>query len=346
MVARGSSALVAIATLASLVTGCVVGSSPASQATVPSMSASATALATTGTAALSHSPTADGIVPWVDDPAPAYVEPTPPPLPADARACRATDLKVSSGDIGFGLGNSNLPLSFTNTSASACVLNGTATIAGLKADGTLVPLRVDPGSYFGDPGPVANITPGEIAGLNVSGGDACDAAQLGKHRIYPKLRIGLPSGDTIDVPSHGFDTICGVWASAFGVPADTFPPIDVPLSPLTATIDSPATAVAGHDLAFTITLTNSTTAPVSLYPCPVYDEYVGSGEKAWVATVLHYHLNCDATTSIPAGGSVTFAMHLAVPADQPAGMAKFGWNVQGGGCPCAGAPLEVKAAGR
>lgn len=345
MVAREGRALLALATLASLVSGCVVGSSPASQATASSVSVSPTAQASSGTATLASSPTADGIVPWLDDPAPAYVEPTPPPLPADARACRAADLRVASGDGGAGLGNTNIPVSFTNTSDSVCVLKGSATISGVKADGALVPLRIQSGSYFGDPGPIANIAPGEIAALNVSGGNACDAAQSGKQRIYPRLRIGLPSGDSVDVPSHGFDTVCGVSASAFGVPADTFPPIDVPMSPLTASINAPTTAVAGHDLAFTITLTNPTKTEVPLDLCPVYDEYVGSGEKVWVATALHYHLNCDPTTTIPADGSVTFEMHLAVPADQPAGMATFGWNVQGGGCPCAGFPLEVKAAG-
>ena len=78
---------------------------------------------------------------------------------------------------------------------------------------------------------------------------------------------------------------------------------------------------------------------------PAYDEYVGSGTTVWVATVLHYYLNCDATTVIPAGRSLTFEMRLALPASQPGGTAKFGWDVQGGGCPCANAVLDVKASG-
>jgi hypothetical protein len=81
-------------------------------------------------------------------------------------------------------------------------------------------------------------------------------------------------------------------------------------------------------------------------PCPAYDEFVGSAStKAWVATVLHYYLNCDASPAIPAGGSVTFATRLSIPSDQPGGMAKFGWDVQGGGGPWANAPLTVTAAG-
>ena len=345
VVPRRARSLIALVTIASLAAACVVASSPAAQSTSSSSSASAPAQPTIGPAAPASSPTVAGVVPWADDPAPAYVAPTPPPLPADARPCKAADLSVSSGDLGYGLGNSNLPLTFTNKSDSACVLTGTATVGGVTSDRTLVPLRVHPGSYFGDPGPIANIAPGGIAALNVSGGDSCDATLAGKTRIYPTLRIGLPSGDTVDVPSHGFDTACGVWASLFGVPADVVPPVDVPLSPISATIEAPATATPGQDLVYTVTLSNPTTASVSLEPCPVYDEFVGSGEQTWVATILHYHLNCDTTTAIPAGGSVIFEMHLALPADQPVGMAKFGWDVQGGACPCAAAQLEVKARG-
>jgi hypothetical protein len=133
--------------------------------------------------------------------------------------------------------------------------------------------------------------------------------------------------------------------SRFGVPADVVSVPDPPSSPLTARINGPTTASAGHTLNYTVTLANPSSSDVQLSPCPAYDEYVGSGTTVWVATVLHYYLNCDATTVIPAGGSLTFEMRLALPANQPAGTAKFGWDVQGGGCPCANAVLEVKASG-
>jgi hypothetical protein len=232
-----------------------------------------------------------------------------------------------------------------NISDSACLLNGSPTIGGWRSDGTLVPLRVTEGSYFGDPGPAANIAPGAIAALNISGGDACPAALGGEQRVYPKLRIGLPNGGSVEVAAGGFDTVCGVWVSQFGVPADLDPVPNPPLSSLTAQMRGPTTAGAGQTLIYTVTLTNPSASDVPLSPCPAYDEFVGSGTTSWVATVLHYYLNCDMATAIPAGGSVTFEMRLAIPADQPGGMAKFGWDLQGGGGPWANAQLELKPGG-
>jgi hypothetical protein len=231
-------------------------------------------------------------------------------------------------------------VTFVNSSDSTCVLKGEPTIGGLKADGMLVPLRITSGSYFGDPGPPANIATGEAAALNISGADACPAVLGGKHRIYPMLRIGLPGGGDVNTAAHDFDAVCGVSVSQFGVPADAKRAVDPPLSPLTAQIGAPPTVVAGQILMYTVTLTNPRSTDVSLGPCPAYDEFVGSGSNnTWIATVRH-----DASPTIPAGASVTYAMRLSLPANQPEGVAKFGWDVQGGGGPWANAPMMVAAA--
>jgi hypothetical protein len=337
--------LIALLAIASLVSGCVVAATaPTSSQLTTSASAAPTRPGASGVAsppAASSGP----IVSWVDRPAAAFVEPTPKPYPTDARPCGPKDLKVSAGDVGAGLGNINLPVSFVNSSGSTCVLKGEPTIGGLEAEGILVPLVITLGSYFGDPGPPANIATGEVAALNISGADACPAVLGGKHRAYPMLRIGLPAGGGVDAAAHGFDTVCGVSVSQFGVPADAEPAVDPPLSPLTAQISAPPTVVAGQILMYTVTLTNPRSTDVSLSPCPAYDEFVGSGSNSmWVATVLHYYLNCDATPTIPAGASVTYEMRLTLPANQPEGMAKFGWDLQGGGGPSAIAPLMVTAA--
>jgi hypothetical protein len=338
--------LIALLAIASLVSGCVVAATaPGSSQPTPSATPDKTKLSASAVAPAE--PASGAVVSWVDRPAPAYVEPTPQPYPSDARACGAKDLQASAGDVGAGLGNINLPVAFVNTSDSTCVLNGEpTTIDGRQADGTLVRLPITDGSYFGDPGPPANIAHGGIAGLNISGADACPAVLGGRHRVYPTLRIGLPGGGGVDTAAHDFDTVCGVSVSQFGVPADAEPAIDPPLSPLTAQISAPSTVVAGQILDYTVTLTNPLRIDVPLSPCPAYDEFVGSGStEPWVATVLHYYLNCDASPTIPAGGSMTFAMRLALPADQPGGAAKFGWDVQGGGGPWANAALTVTAAG-
>jgi hypothetical protein len=175
--------------------------------------------------------------------------------------------------------------------------------------------------------------------LNVSGGDNCS------QRVYPKLRIGLPGGGSLDVVAGGFDTGCGVSVSQFGVPADAVPAVNPPLSPLTAEIIAPATVVAGTTLRYTVTLANPSSTDVSFSPCPAYQEFVGSGSTTWFATVRNYQLNCAATTAIVAASSVTFEMELALPADQPGGPAKFGWSLQGDSGPWANALLEVIPAG-
>ena len=285
------------------------------------------------------------IVPWVDRSAPAFVDPTPRPYPTDARACRPTDLAVHVGEPGAAAGNTNLPVEFVNTSSSTCLLNGYPTISGVRSNGSLVPLQTRQGSYFPDPGPVANIGPREVAALNISSSD-CASADSGQQVSYSTLRISLPGGGSTDVPVGSFNTICGVSVSEFGVPADEVPvPVPSP-SPLTARMSAPTTAAPGQDLEFTVTLTNPSSRDYLLDPCPAYTEFVGTGTATiWVATVRDYYLNCDGTPTIPAGRSVTFEMRLQLPADQPNGMAKFGWDIQGGGGPSANAPLEIQNSG-
>lgn len=340
-----SGRLIALLVIVGLATGCVGAASTPDSSQAPSGRSPAPAWSDDASRLGSASPV-NGNVPWLDRQAAAFVEATPQPHPTDARPCRAADLRARAGEPGAGLGNTNLPVDFLNSSGSTCLLKGEPTIGGLRADATLVPLPVSEGSYFGDPGPTANIAPGGTAALNISGADACPAALSGKHRVYPNLRIGLPDGGSIDVAARGFDTVCGVSVSRFGVPADAEPATDPPLSPLTAEIRAPTTAVAGHSLAYTVTLTNPSGRDVLLNPCPAYDEFVGSGSTTvWVETVRHFYLNCNVATTIPAGGSVTFDMRLTLPADQPGGMAKFSWDLQGGGGPWANALLEVLPGG-
>lgn len=342
-----SGRLIALLALASLATACVAApASPASSSEPSDTDAAPTKPGGSVLASLTapSSPT-NGIIAWVDRPVAPFVEPTAQPLPTDARPCGSSDLSVRVGQWGAGMGNINLPVTFTNHSDSTCVLVGEPSLGGLRSDGALVPLEVTVGSYFGDPGPPANIASGQVAALNISGADGCSAAQSGKPQSYPKFRIGLPGGGSVDIVTGGFDITCGVSLSAFGVPADAVPAVIAPQSPLTAHIAAPATAVAGRPLVFTVTLTNPTDADFRLNPCPAYTEFVGTGSTKWVATVLNYELNCDATTTIPAGGSVTFEMHLALPVDQPAGSGKFGWGLQGDSGPWANAQLEILPAG-
>lgn len=290
----------------------------------------------------------DGLsaVVWVDRPAPAYVLPTPTPTvyPTDARPCRASDLTAVPGAIGAAGGTTNIRIEFTNRAESGCVLLGYPTgVVGVAADGTTTALDLGHGSIIGDqPWLAANIAPGQTAAVNISSSDECEAIQRGEHRVYPTLRIGLPSTDTIDVASRGFDTICGVWASQFGVPAHAELPNEPTPSPLTARLSAPTTARAGETFAYTVTLHNRSDASYPLTPCPAYEEYLVVAVRG--ATFVHenYYLNCDTVQQIPAGGEVTYQMRLQLPAHLGGtGPAKFGWQIQGEVGPATATEVEI-----
>ena len=270
-----------------------------------------------------------GVVPWVDRPAPRYIEPTPTPsrFPTDAQACRAADLSASAGDVGAAAGTTNIRIEFTNNADSACVLLGHPSVAGVAADATITAFDVGHGSIIGDtPWPAANIAPGQIAAVNISSSDECPAAQRGEHRIYPTLQIGLPSGDSVDVASHGFDTACGVSVSQFGVPALAEPQEPVP-SPLIAHMAARTGAHDGEDLVYTLTLRNRSDTAYPLTACPAYQEYVALPGGGVIDP--NYYLNCDTVHEIPAGSAITYQMRLQLPAELGTGQAKFGWLIHG-----------------
>ncbi len=296
-------------------------------------------------AAAPHASTTPSVVAWVDHPA-AQVQVVlrSPPYSTGARPCRPADLSVSHGEPGYATGNTNVEVYLTNHSATACWLDGYPAIAGVAADGTVTPLPVRHGSFFGSPGPSANIKPGQTAAINISGGDSCALALHGEHQVYPELLIGLPGGGTVAAYRTGFDAICGVSASPFGVPADQ--PQGPAPSPLTARITAGPTARAGTDLVYLVTLTNPVAKPFSLRPCPSYAEFLGGlmgsgATKSYL--VKYYYLNCSTVQAIPAHGSVTYQIKLPLPPGLPAGFySKLDWQIQGGTGPAAATSLTVE----
>ncbi len=307
------------------------GSTPGSSASIlPSAPSTASAA----------SSSAPGVVPWVNRSAtPSEPAPTPPPG-AFARPCGPSDLHVSVGRVGQAMGNLNLPVTLVNRSTTACSLSGYPSLSGVSSTGASVPLRVAHGSYFGDPGSAGNLKPGGVGGLNIGGGAECAAARNGVNRTYPVLRIGLPAGGTVDIPA-AFDTSCVVDVSALGaIPLTN--PTEPPVSPLQAEISAPATVEQGAVLAYVVALHNTGATAYPLEPCPDFEQALGTGSSAgWVATITYGLLNCDAVHEVPAGGTVSYEMRLAVPIDQPTGDAKFTWLLLGDSGPLANAPMQV-----
>ncbi len=295
-------------------------------------------------AATPHASATPSAVAWVDHPAAQVpIVLRSPPYSTGARPCRPAGLSVAHGKPGYATGNSNVEVYLTNRSATACWLHGYPAVAGVAADGTVTPLHGRHGSFFGSPGPSANITPGQTAAINISGGDNCTPALAGEHQVYPELLIGLPAGGTVGVHGTGFDAICGVSVSPFGVPADQ--PQGPAPSPLTARITAGPTARAGTDFIYLVTLTNPTAKPFPLRPCPSYAEFLGglTGPGATTSYLVRYYLNCRTVQAIPAHGSVTYQMKLPLPSGLPAGLySKLDWQIQGGTGPAVATSLTVE----
>jgi hypothetical protein len=91
-------------------------------------------------------------------------------------------------------------------------------------------------------------------------------------------------------------------------------------SVLVAHIAAPRTVLPGTALHYTVTLTNTSSAPYLLSPCPGYTEFLG--QKLGYSRFL---LNCGPVGPIAPGASVTFAMVLQVPAQTPAGQQPLEW---------------------
>jgi hypothetical protein len=95
------------------------------------------------------------------------------------------------------------------------------------------------------------------------------------------------------------------------------PPTRPRYGSLVPLLDVPASVAAGSTLDYVVDLTNPTQKAVALDPCPVYGESLETVEAV-------YLLNCGGV-SVPAGGSVRFEMHLALPISTPRGPGLVQW---------------------
>lgn len=276
-----------------------------------------------------------GAVPWTNRIAPAYTPPRASSATSPAAKyapCTAADLNGRLGAFGLGAGHYTQYLLLTNAGGKGCTLSrGPSAITGVRADGTRVRLagatgeRPDPNLV----GP-ANLLPGQSAQVSLTTTYGCSAQSSCSKSAYTAVIVGIGGSGAVrvDFPrSQPFTVVNGVAVSTFGVPVKSQAQNSSPLDVLTVSIAMPGSLTAGTTASFTVTLHNPAGQPVSLSPCPSYEEFiVGPGNSP--ASGLHrYYLNCRAVSQIPANGSVTFAMRTPAPAS--AGQAKFGWALQG-----------------
>ncbi|HUA29299.1 MAG TPA: DUF4232 domain-containing protein [Streptosporangiaceae bacterium] len=320
------SAVAVLAVAAAAVAASTGGHAPSAGATA---GASAGALARTS---------ANGVVPWTGRPAPAYTAPVVA-APAAPRAlypaCTASDLAGSvSATYGIGTGRYTRYLVLKNVSGGACTLSGApGAVAGVRQGGSRATLN-GPASTVLDPnlsGP-ANLRPGQsaqvaITTVSMCTGSAATCARSSYAQVVltiggGQVRFAFPARQPFSMVNSG-----GIAVSAFGVPAPPPAAAASPLDVLKVSTTASKTLAAGGTENFQVTLRNPTGRAVALSPCPSYAEFVTPLGSSPRSQVHRYYLNCGAASTVPAGGSVTFAMRLPVP--DKAGAAKYGWVLQG-----------------
>ncbi len=96
-------------------------------------------------------------------------------------------------------------------------------------------------------------------------------------------------------------------------PSPTEPP-PVPPESLSLALEMPDHAVADRTLHYVAILTNPTSAPIALEPCPTYQERLNARGGSVVG---EYVLACSTVPVLAPGASVPFAMELEVPGTLP-----------------------------
>jgi hypothetical protein len=212
---------------------------------------------------------------------------------------------------------------FTNTSADICSLMGrprvTATLAGEPI------AEAGAGDTFiYDPYPPRDLEPGDQAVLAVETDHLCEDAMGPGRPRHPAdgVVFHLETGD-VAVPLQ-LDVTCGLGVTKFG--SSQGPELVVPdIERLQVRAWFPPTARAGDPMAFVVLLTNPSSTPVSLAPCPGFRiNFAGPGIFGFAAP--EFALNCDEVMSIAPGQTVAYDVSVPVPI-RVAGRATVSWSL-------------------
>lgn len=282
------------------------------------------------------------VVPWVDQPvSPPPVAPPPTPNPPAPKypPCVAAQLTAATAGIGGATGNTESVVVFTNMKAN-CSLSGYPTsFVGVRADGSKQTLHPDHDGFFAEgyawPADLGRGGTGKFA-VSFTLGCVAGSAPDPSHAFISAV-VGMPGGGAVTVPAR-FATTCGVSVTEFGQPAPPPPDLTGKYPGLTAKADLPGTVVAGATTHYTVTLTNTTGKDIRLDPCPVYAQGLYPPKQ-----IQFFRLNCGGADTIPAHGSVTFAMQMPIPATV-SGTAKFSWQIPGYADAFSGRALQVAPA--
>lgn len=283
-------------------------------------------------------------VPWVDRPLPLYHTPQPKPVryPTTAPACRARQLRVATGPGGAAAGNDGETLLFRNAGSKPCLLRGYPTVSVETSSGERESLHPRHGTFFGALTP-ADVLPGRHVLLDFGTSSGCRGGDQPIVR-YRDVVVTLPEGGSVAVPPGALWKQCGFDMSGFGLP-ERFTMSRArtgTAGTLQAAVDLGTELRAGsRELDYVVTLSNPTSAPVRLAPCPGYTESV------YVPGLLvhrSFALDCDSVHVIRAHGHVRFAMRLGLSRALPAAPTpiKFSWSLDTATGPFVGKALVLR----
>lgn len=264
-------------------------------------------------------------VPFADLPLPSVLPRrfTLPPPPVVSPTCRPESLAVEVSDGQGAGGHSIRVVRFTNTSADTCSLTGRPRLTATLAGEPVAEAWTGDTFYF-DPYAPRDLLPGDRAVLAVETSHTCDAALAPGRPRKPAdgVVFHLETGD-VAVPL-GLNVICGFGVTKFG--STEGPELQVPdIERLQVQAWFPPTARAGERLPFVVLLTNPSSTPVSLAPCPGYRvNFAGPGIFAFAAP--KFGLNCDSIESIAPGQTVAYDISVPVPT-RVAGRVTVAWSL-------------------
>jgi hypothetical protein len=262
-------------------------------------------------------PPGRSVIPFVDLP------PVDPPAPVlQTRPildpCRPADLEDWNVEVGGALGRQIYEArAKLRTDAAACTLTGSPGLAGLLG-GKVKAIAATPTDPTDPPDPhivagsmPATLEPGEGVAVTFDTHSGCLDGR--PETVYTSVRL-LFGGYDVVLTGTDINATCGVgigrWYRVAPEPVDR-------TADLQSTITAPATARLGADLDFVVTLSNPTGEPIALDPCPSYLATVGIELKNGIVRRLNCVDPTGRTRVIPAGGSLTFAIRLSLPAPEP-----------------------------
>ncbi|HEY5455316.1 MAG TPA: hypothetical protein VIJ96_07590 [Acidothermaceae bacterium] len=230
---------------------------------------------------------------------------------------------------GAAAGNLSQPFVLTNTGTDNCMLQGYPSRLQGWQGGRWQELNFTKGTFFiqEDPAPSpVELAPGAQAELIIGTDDACNGGNVGNSKLYSQLLATLQDQTSIELnaPVNAF---CELDVSSFHslpIPESSPPPpTPGPWDALQLQMHAPTTATAGATLSYTVTVSNPKDTDIAFDPCPTWQALIENPTGPDGMSQVSGSIDCAATPSVPARGSITLKMHIKVPST--AGNAKFVW---------------------